>query len=290
MSKFKESIRMRLGSRFYYMPKKMAHTKWFNLNHNYRIDWKNPKTFDEKLHWLMAKRYGKKEAFYADKYAVRKYVEQCGYGNLLTDIYGTWENVKDINISLLPDKFVLKTNHASGGDYYIICKNKAEINWEKELKRIDTAMHINFAKQYGEYHYAYIKRLILAEQLLDDGKEERMIDYKIHCFNGEPYCIMVCSNRATDVKFDYYDLDWQLMDYITKGEESGVLIERPEGLETMIKAARDLSKGFPFARIDFYDVHGKVYFGEITLTPAGGNLHYLNEKGQVEFSNRLILK
>lgn len=283
----KEKIKYKLGSKLYYMPRKRAHTILFENIHGYKMDWSNPQTIDEKMRWLLVYSYGRREAFFADKYMVRKYIKECGWGELLTDLYGCWKSTREICLNNLPDAFVLKTNHASGG--VLICTDKKKVDWKLELQRIEKRLHINYANRYCEYHYKYIKRRVIAEELLDDGREERMTDYKVHCFNGEPYCIEVVFNRKDSAKSNYYDLKWNKLDYVTKEHISDKIHDKPRSLETMLQAAKDISAPFPFARVDFYDVKGKPFFGEITLCPSGGNNHEFNETGQREMGKRLRL-
>ncbi len=281
-----QKLRKRFGSRFYLLPKRMAHDRWFRLNHDDAIHWEDPQTFDEKLHWLMVYAYGREEAHYADKLAVRQYVRDCGFAHMLTKLYGVWDNVRDIDLDTLPDRFVLKTNHASGGDYYTICKDKSQMNWHRELAKLDEGMHINFARQYGEYHYAYIKPRIFAEELLEDGRGACAVDYKVHCFSGVPHCILVCSGRGGELTLDNYSVTWEKLDYSNCG---GGEHPKPESLDQMLEAAAVLSGDLPFARVDFYDVAGKAYFGEITLTPAAGCKKDLNPQAQKILGQLLVL-
>lgn len=253
------------------------------------MDWENPKTYDEKLHYVMAHAFGEKEAKYADKYAVREYIEECGWGELLPEIYGMWNSTKEIKLENLPNKFVLKTNHACGENYYLLCKDKALVDWQKEFKRFEKALKKSFWKHNFEYHYKYITPCVYAEQYLENEGQERMIDFKVHCFNGVPHSILVCSDRENVLKKDYYDVNWNYLDVVPEHERSTKRMERPKGLETMLKAAAELSKPFPAARIDFYEVGDKVYFGEITLTPGAGNLFYINEKYQKIMGDLFVL-
>lgn len=272
-----------------YYPKKKMHSIIFADTHSYEMNWEKPKTYDEKLHYVMACCFGREEAKYADKLMVRDYVKECGYEDLLPKLYGVWDSTSKIDLSTLPSKFVLKTNHACGGDYYLLCKDKENILWDQELKRFEKALHKTFWDHNYEYHYKYIVPKVYAEELLENSAEERMIDYKIHCFAGVPYCILVCSNRAGDLKLDFYDPQWNYMDICPEKYRSGKLFERPKGLEVMLEAAAKLSRIFPAARIDFYDVDGKVYFGEITLTPGAGNLYYIRDKYQKIMGDLFVL-
>lgn len=272
-----------------FLPHKLAHSVLFYLNHRYWLDWNNPKTYDEKLTWSLANNFGREEAIYADKYRVREYVSRCGFENLLPEIYGIWNSADNIDLKKLPKKFVLKTNNGSGNDCIEICKDKTQMDISKIKKKFKRALNKNIWKNQCEYHYRYIEPLVFAEQLLDDNREERMTDYKIHCFNGTAVCILVCSNRANNLKLDYYDTDWNYLDVVPMEMRSGEVVPKPLGLPEMIRAAEVLSNPFPAARIDFYDVNGTVYFGEITLSPAGGNLVYINEKWQYKLGKLMSI-
>ncbi len=263
-----------------YLPKKIAHSILFFLNHKRIMDWSNPKTYDEKMTWALANLIGENEAIYADKYKVRDYVTSMGLSHLLPTIYGVWEKAEDIDFDALPKQFVLKANHAAGDEYYYICKDSKIINKKEIVNKFSKSLKSSIWKLQCEYHYKYIKPLVFAEEYLNDGRGNRMTDYKIHCFDGEPFCILVCSNRDQELKLDYYDTNWNYLDITPENLRSGNEISKPFGLGEMLKAAKILSSNFPTCRVDFYDINGKVYFGEITLTPAGGNLHYINNKWQ----------
>ena len=270
-----------------YFPHKIAHSFLFYRNHKYFLNWKNPKTYDEKMTWALANLVGKEEALYADKYAVRSYVEEMGYSQYLPKVYGVWKNADDIDFDILPNQFVLKTNHAAGDKFYYICKDKNQLDKNEVCKKFQIALKSSIWKNQCEYHYKYIEPIVFAEEFLNDGRESRMTDYKIHCFDGKPECVLVCTNRANDLKLDYYDLNWNYLDVVPEKFRSGHSIQKPKGLNTMIEIAAKLSSRFPTARIDFYDIDGKVYFGEITLTPAGGNLRYINQKWQKIFGDKI---
>lgn len=263
-----------------YLPRKIAHTILFYLNHGYFMNWNNPKTYDEKMTWIIAKLFGNGEAIFADKYKVRQYVEKSGFAYMLPRIYGVWSDADSIEFDKLPVQFVLKTNNGTGADCIEICKNKEQLNVQLVKQKFNRALKKKIWKNQCEYHYRYIRPLIFAEELLNDNKGERMTDYKIHCFNGKAECILVCSDRDKKLKLDYYDTNWNYLEITPPEIRSEKKVEKPLGLSEMINAAEKLSRPFPTARIDFYDIQGKIYFGEITLSPAGGNLVYITEKWQ----------
>jgi len=263
-----------------YLPRKMAHSILFYLNHGYKMNWSNPQTYDEKLTWAMVYLIGANEAIYADKYCVRQYIEQCGFKDMLPKIYEVWKHPKEICFNKLPSEFVLKTNNGSGAGCIEICKHKENLDVNKVRRKFKKSLRNPIWKLQCEYQYKYIKPIIFAEEFLNDNREDRMTDYKIHCFNGKAECILVCSNRADSLKLDYYDTKWNYLPITPQELRSNMVQPCPKSLPQMLEAAEKISSIFPTARIDFYDIGGKPYFGEITLTPAGGNLYYINSEWQ----------
>lgn len=165
---------------YYFFPKRKAHELLYYMQTKQKINLKDPKNFNEKIHWLIVNEYDKNYAKYVNKIEVRKYIEEKGYGSILTKLYGTYENANEINFDELPDQFVLKTNHDSGNVF--ICTDKKDFDMEMCKKVLNERLKKNFACEVLEYQYKYIKPKIMCEEYI---KEERMInplDYKIHCF------------------------------------------------------------------------------------------------------------
>ena len=273
-------IRKIVSNLLYHMPKKMARSIWFTVQHGYRMNFRAPETLDEKLNWLLVNYIRPEHAVYADKVAVRDFVTGKGLGDLLPRVYGIWSYTDEIPLEQLPDQFVLKCNHASGEMYFEIVRDKAAVDWPAVLNRLEKMLHTNYAKTHCEYQYGYITPYVYAEEFLDDGRDSRMTDYKVYCFYGKPHCIMTCTGRDNSLKRIFYDPDWNYLDYGKGSSLEDAVLERPGGLSVMLDAAATLSQSFPFARIDLYDIDGKVYFGEITLTPLNCNIGNLNAKGQ----------
>ena len=254
------------------------------------MNWNNPSTHDEKIHWLIANRYKNPEfGVYADKVKVREYVKKCGFENILIPIYEIHDNVEDFDFSKVPDSFILKTNHGSGPMFYEFVKDKNDkVHLDIALKKMKKALKIDYSKQALEYHYHYIKPLVYAEQLLSD-EHERVNDYKIYVFRGKAQFIMVCTERTTkDKKVNFYDTDWNEL-YFVRNDHHGNGADKPQSLEYMLKAAEKLGGPFAIARIDFYEVEGKPYFGEITLTPDAGNTSYLTGDAQLKIGRMIEL-
>lgn len=249
------------------------------------LNWDNPKDINEKINWLKFNSDTSRWPDLADKYKVREYVRQCGLEDMLIPLYGKWDRAEDIDWDALPNEFVMKTNHGSGDAF--ICKDKQSIDkvyWTKYFAKL---LKEKFGYKYAEPHYNKIKPCVIAEKLMDNTKQafasSSIADYKIWCFDGVPAYIWLCYNRtkhSTDVKL--FDLDWNFHPEYSKSIPHYVLsdeqIPRPESLDKMLEAASILSKGFPELRVDFYEIDGKAYFGEITLSSASGyNDFYADE-------------
>ena len=249
------------------------------------LKWKNPQSLDEKINWL--KFYGDTSRWpeLADKYRVREYVAKCGFENMLVPLIGKWDKATDIEWDKLPTQFVMKTNHGSGDA--LICKDKQSLDtvfWTAEFARL---LDSKFCRSMGEPHYDKIVPCIIAEQLLDNTKQQikstSLVDYKIWSFDGKPAYIWACYNRTKEsCVVGVYDLDWNfhpeysvsLPHYILANQP----LPRPYSLDSMLDAASRLSKGFPEIRVDFYEVDGKPYFGEMTFTASAGfNSFYTSE-------------
>lgn len=266
----------------YYMPKKMTTKLRYYYATGKKLNLKNPKDFNEKIMYLMLNDFGELEQNCADKYMVRKYVENKGLKNILTKLYGKYTNANEIDFDTLPTEYVLKTNHGCGG---IIIKTKdSEINREKVIRDLNFSLKRNYAKETLEYQYENIKPCIICEEYLKEDNKIVPIDYKIFCFNGKAEFILVCGDRNKDITKVYYDLNWNKLN-CTKKEQKGKF-DKPDNFEEMINIAEKLSKDFKFVRVDLYNIKGKIYFGELTFTPRGGinttiKQEYLDKWGEM---------
>ncbi|HHV50877.1 MAG TPA: glycosyl transferase [Clostridiales bacterium] len=251
------------------------------------INLSNPQTFNEKLMWLKLNTYYNNPLVTqcADKYRVREYVEKCGCPEILNDLIGVWDSVDEIGWDSLPDKFAIKCNH--GCKYNIICDDKSKLDINDTKDKLRKWMKEDYWRKRAEVNYKFIPKKIICEKYLDTEAGFLPIDYKIYCFHGEPKLVLVCSNRTSKLKLDFYDLDWNLLDY---GAEPGdTTIQKPESFPLMIEYSRKLAGDFPFVRIDFYEYQGKPIFGEMTFSPAACVAKYYNETGQVELGKMLDL-
>ena len=204
----------------------------------------------------------------AEKYAVRQYVADRIGEQYLVPLLGKWDTAEAIDFDALPDKFVIKPNNGSYD--CVVCSDKSTIDVEEVRARMARSLRVSFGIETAEPHYRRIKPCIIAEQMLETDAPEGLVDYKIWCFNGRPYCFFVCANRdpiTHHVVYLYYDLNWvKHRDYISEAFRTDVECPRPKNLEKMLEIATKLSEGLPEARVDLYDIDGRIYFGEMTMT------------------------
>ena len=235
-----------------------------------KLDWKNPTNLSEKLLWLNRYHCTPLKVQCADKYRMKQYVADCGLDEINVPLIGVWDRVEDIDWDQLPNQFVLKTNHGCGTN--IICKDKSRLDIEEAKRKLTDWLKIDFGKLYNEQHYKYIKPCVFAEQYLP-ALDLFQTDYKIQVINGEPYCILICADRDKNghAQLFSYDLQWNRVPLLNGEEETLVRqFDKPKNLAKMIECARILSKPFPYVRVDFYEVDGKIYFGELTFFPNSG--------------------
>lgn len=241
----------------------------FRIKQGYKLDLKNPTTYNEKLQWI--KLYDKNPLMpiCCDKYAVRSYVESKGCGEILNELYWEGFDPEDIPFGELPEKFVVKVTH--GSTFNIICTDKDTLDRNQVVEKCKKWLKAKFLPCYGEWFYGVEKPRVIVEKYLDDHTG-RLRDYKVYCFNGLPKYIGVDTGNANGDHFkDIYDVNW----HILKGYEmaypnSGKAIEKPKVLNELLKYAHILSEDFLHARIDFYIVEDHIIFGEITFTNSAG--------------------
>lgn len=238
-----------------------------------------PKDLNEKIQWLMFYTDTSLWTTLADKYKVRDYVTERVGGKYLVPLIGKWENVEDIVFDALPDKFVLKPNNGSYDT--IICTTKEGINNEEVKRKLAYSLSHKFGYENAEPHYLNIKPCIIAEQLLESDDPGGLKDYKIWCFNGKPYFIFICANRdyyRHKVDFICYDTEWNFInEYLSPSLRNSLCVEKPDNLEEMLEIASKLSVGLPQVRVDLYNINGKIYFGELTLSSNFGMMQYFTQ-------------
>ena len=280
----------------HYFPKKLVEYRYKDV-YGRSLNWNNPQTLDEKVNW--SKFYSDTSAWVrlADKYAVREFVKDRGLAESLVQLYGKWNRAEDIDWASLPDKFIMKVNNGSGD--VIKCDDKQRLDIPQCVKRLKKQMACSLGYDMGEPHYTRIKPCIIAEQLLDYTHQAfpstSMIDYKIFSFDGEPAFVQVCLNRRGHViEIAIYDTDWNFHPEYSVVTKDCLIYNRPlpkpKALPEMLRMASVLSKGFPFVRVDLYEVNDKPYFGEMTFTPAAGFISNFSADFQMLLGSKFRLK
>lgn len=241
---------------------------------------KDPVTFNEKLQWL--KLYHRRPLFtkMVDKYAVRDYVTERVGAEYLIPSLGVWDNPDQIDFDALPNQFVLKCTHNSGKGT-CICQDKKSLDIEQVKQDLREGLAQNYYRTSREWPYKNVPRRIVGEQFMVDQSNQdpakALTDYKVFTFNGEPKLIYVYQSAHTEkggkpvnTYCDVFDLDWNLMPIIQNFGNDPVTPARPKKLDEMLELSRKLSEGIPFLRVDFYEINGKVYVGEMTFYSWAG--------------------
>ncbi|MDY4754256.1 MAG: ATP-grasp fold amidoligase family protein [Candidatus Faecousia sp.] len=255
-----------------FLPDKTYIKLYYRLRVGRPLNTENPTTLNEKLQWLKFNYRFPLQSIVSDKLLVRDYVAEKIGAEYLIPLLGSWENYDDVDFDKLPERFVLKCNHDSGG--LVVCTDKSKLNHKEAKRKLEKSLKSNFFYIGREYQYRNIKPRIICEQFISDNGKVPM-DYKIYCFNGKPDVILVCrdrfSNNSHRASYLYFDQDWKFQP-LNKEDENLVDVDilKPKNLDKMIEIARELSKDFFFARIDLYNIDGQIYFGEITLSPNSG--------------------
>jgi len=271
---------------YYIVPDVLYMKIEYRRAHNCSLNLKRPQTIDEKLQWI--KLYDRKPIYHTmiDKIASKHYVEGIlGTKKYTIPLLGCWDTFEEIDFNSLPNQFVLKCNHDSGS--WVIVRDKERLDKDKAREKLTSALRINYYhtkdKQWG---YDSIKPKIMAEYYL--AKEK--LEYQVFCNNGQPVFILVRSDLG-DSKNGFnvcYDTDWKKVDYrIDKFPE--VEIERPVNFAEMVEIAIALSKDTLHLRVDFYEIKGRLYIGELTFYSNGGNFHNFTEEGRRKLSETLQL-
>lgn len=245
----------------------------FRLRMGYRLDLDNPQTFCEKIQWL--KLYNRKPEYtqMVDKYEVKNYVANIIGDEYIIPTLGVWDRFDDIDFDKLPNQFVLKTTHGGGGGGVIICKDKMTFNKVSAKSRFEKSIKTCIYKSLREWPYKDVKRRIIAEEYLECIGNTDLVDYKFYCFNGQPIYCQVIKDRNSEETIDFFDQEWNHQVFYglnPNAIQSSYPIDRPINYDKMVEVASKLSHNIPFARVDLYNIEGKIYFGEITFFPASG--------------------
>lgn len=254
-------------------------------------DFKNPKTFNEKLQWLKLYDRNPEYTVMVDKYASKKYVaDKIGEEYVVPLLGGPWYSFDEIDFDALPEKFVLKTNHDCGG--VALCRDKATFDKEKAKAFLEKHLKQEYYWSCREWPYKNVKPCIFAESYMEDAEIHELRDYKFFCFDGEVKALFVATDRQTkgeEVKFDFFDAEYNHLAIRNGHPNAKTPPAKPKQFELMKELAAKLSKGVPQLRVDFYEVNGKVFFGELTFSHFGGFVPFEPEEWDYTFGSWIEL-
>ena len=254
-----------------------------------KLNLRNPQTFNEKIQWMKLYYYPHNPLVIqaTDKYTVRDYVRQKGYGDNLVPLLGVWDRAEDIDWNNLPEQFVLKCNH--GCAYNILVSEKQCLDTRQVCKTLNAWLKEDFGAFNVEIHYSAIKRhRILCEKFLG----EKITDYKFFCFHGAPYCIYVSRDLIHDrqAQIGFFDLDGKKLPLYRDDYTDIPAITLPRFYQEMREAAEVLCRDFPFVRVDFFVTENAWYFAELTFTPGAGMMPFNPESYDLEWGKLLELE
>lgn len=231
------------------------------------LDWSNLKRYTEKLQWKKLFYVNPLENIASDKYAVREWVKDKIGSEYLVPMIGVWDRFEDIDFDSMPQRFVLKTTHASSN--IIIVKDKDLFDKKYAALMFKLWLSTDYAYASFEMNYKGIPRRIIAEEFMQD-KNGEFNDYKFMCFNGEPYCCWIDQGRFTKHTRDIFDMNWNKLPFTEVFPNSTCPVSKPHNFEKMIEVVKILAKDFSHVRVDLYNVDGKIYFGELTFCESSG--------------------
>ena len=270
------------------VPDRIFQARRFKRIFDRRLDLRDPRTFNEKLHWLMLYYRPPLMSQLADKFAVRPYVAERVGPHILNELYGVWDRVADLDFARLPDTFVLKVNW--GGRMNLFCRDRATFDVEAARRQLAAWMRRSHYWHNREWVYKDITPRIVCERLLTDPVWSSPTEYAFHCFDGEPRFLRVTTDRASGkLGTDTFDLQWQKPPFVVNRADSGHITERPSNFDEMADCARRLSRGWPFVRVDFFGVEGRTIFQELSWHPAAGTSRFIPESYDRYWGDQLTL-
>lgn len=253
------------------------------------LDLKNPQTFNEKLQWL--KLYDRKPEYtqMVDKYEAKRFVASIIGEEYIIPTLAVYNNTSEIDLSSLPEKFVLKCTHDSGS--IAICKDKRTFRKDEAFAILEKGLKKNYFWENREWPYKNVKPRIIAETYMEDIGTGELRDYKFFCFGGKVKALFIAKDRQEDeeTKFDFFDADFHHLDIRNGHPNASVPPGKPLSFEKMKEMAERLSQGIPHLRVDFYEANGKIYFGELTFSHWSGFTPFEPHEWDITFGSWLKL-
>lgn len=283
-----QKVRFKILKLLNFIPDNIMLKIQYKIKTGRSLNLKNPKRYTEKIQ--------KYKIYYrnpiliecVDKYNVRKFVKEKGLSNILNELYGVYDSTDKIDFDKLPNEFILKTTN--GSETNIICNDKSKLNIEDTKKKLDFFLNRETINAGREWAYNNVKPLIICEKLLKPSNNADLMDYKFICFRGKVECIIVDSDRFTDHKRNFYDINWNKIEVESDCKNIEKEIKKPKELRKMIKIVEILSKDFPHVRVDLYNFDEKIIFGELTFYPWSGYVNFKPDEFDYKLGKNFNLK
>lgn len=263
--------------------------KMYQIRMGRELNLEDPVTYTEKLQWLKLYDHRPEYTTMVDKYAVKQYVAEKIGPEYVVPLLGVWDRVEDIAFDSLPERFVLKTTHDSGG--IVVCKDKSSLDIAEARKKLQYFHRRNYYDRNREWPYKNVPHRIIAEAYMEDASTAELRDYKFFTFGGEPRVLYIAQGRGKGepTVADFFDMDFSHLPFTIDHDMAPVPPEKPACFEEMKRLAAILSEGTPQLRVDFYEVDGKVYFGEMTFFHCSGMAPFHPEEWDRKFGEWVIL-
>lgn len=261
----------------------------YRYSHRKVLDLEKPTTYTEKLQWLKLYDHRPEYTRMVDKYAVKDYVADKIGAEYVIPLLGVWDKVEDIDFDRLPERFVLKTTHDSGG--IVLCNDKNHLDIPAAKRKLNHFLKRNYYDHNREWPYKHVPHRVIAEAYMEDSQYKELRDYKFFTFGGVPKVLYIAQGRGRGLQTyaDFFDMEFQHLPFTIDHDMAPVLPEKPKNFEVMKELAAKLSEGTPQLRVDFYEVDGKVYFGEMTFFHCSGMVPFHPEEWDKIFGDWVIL-
>lgn len=271
------------------MPAEKFLKRLYRIHMGREPDLETPETYTEKLQWLKLYDHRPEYTVMVDKYEVKQYVAEKIGPEYVIPLLGVWERAEDIDFDALPQRFVLKTTHDSGS--YVVCKDKSKLDIPAARARMARFLKRKYYDCNREWPYKNVKPRIIAEQYMEDSRSGELRDYKFFTFGGVPKVLYIAQGRGRGepTVADFFDMEFNHLPFTIDHDMAQVPPEKPENFELMQELAAKLSEGTPQLRVDFYEVDGKVYFGEMTFFHCSGTEAFHPESWDRKFGDWVVL-
>ena len=252
-------------------------------------DLNHPKSFNEKLQWLKLNDRKPEYTEMVDKYLAKKYVEKRIGEKYIIPTLGVWDKFDQIEFEKLPDQFVLKTTHDSGG--VVICKDKANFDKAAAKRKLEKSLKRNYYWAEREWPYKNVKPRIIAENYLSFLNGSDLVEYKVFCFNGKPALFLICKGEGhTDERTnDFYDLEFNHIPVTVTCPNAKEKCQKPDEYEELLELSRKLAKNTYQLRVNLYVINHKIYFGELTFFHDSGCCKFNPPEWDKRFGDMLKL-